>query len=229
MKIVITENQYNLLLEQPNVYTDINEYKKALKIYNKKMAIYQMSLELYKERAAWSKDFDNNYRISFSFLNKDNLVKLTDVNVSIFLKDMDNYYRCKNNLLDHGGFKMGNNCVSGNYTYKKLVNPKINKWNEVPTDSNLYKSFWIPIFEKPNLQKPIFKKPEPVVKPTPPVTKTPPVINYRELKSQLTFAPQFKTGTPVIELNIPGGPYYLTYPEFEIYKKTRPNTTFKKT
>jgi hypothetical protein len=142
---------------------------------------------------------------------------------------MDNYYRCKNNLLDHGGFKMGNNCVSGNYTYKKLVNPKINKWNEVPTDSNLYKSFWIPIFEKPNLQKPIFKKPEPVVKPTPPVTNTPPVINYRELKSQLTFAPQFKTGTPVIELNIPGGPYYLTYPEFEIYKKTRPNTTFKKT
>ena len=51
MRIIIIESQLSLLLEQSsNIYTDINEYKKALKIYNKKMAIYQMSLELYKER-----------------------------------------------------------------------------------------------------------------------------------------------------------------------------------
>ena len=57
-----------------------------------------------------------------------------------------------------------------------------------------------------------------------PAGKTPSVVNYKELKSQTTFAPQYKTGTPIVQI----GTYYLSYPEFEEYKKTRPNTKFNK-
>ena len=66
------------------------------------------------------------------------------------------------------------------------------------------------------------------IEPSKETDKTPEVINYREIKSQLTFAPQFKTGTPVIELKTPGGPYYLTPSEFEEYRKTKPNVKFIK-
>lgn len=72
---------------------------------------------------------------------------------------------------------------------------------------------------------------QPTAKPTETtkeMDKAPNVVNYREIKSQLTFAPQFKTGTPVIELKIPGGPYYLTPSEFEEYRKTKPNVKFIK-
>ena len=232
MRIIITESQLSLLLEQSsNVYTDINEYKKALKIYNKKMAVYQMSLELYKERVAWSKDF-SALNPAFNTPNMTKLSKLTNfggIDIPYF---MDAYYRCINNLTLDNGLKVVE-CNNAYTQYKNFGSPKIEKWNKIPTYIDNGKTFdmniWTPIFEKPNIEKPIFKKPEPVAPVKPPVTKTPPVINYREIKSQLTFAPQFKTGTPVIELNIPGGPYYLTYPEFEEYKKTRTNTTFKKT
>jgi hypothetical protein len=58
----------------------------------------------------------------------------------------------------------------------------------------------------------------------PPAGKTPSVVNYKELKSQTTFAPQYKTGTPIVQI----GTYYLSYPEFEEYKKSKPNTKFVK-
>jgi hypothetical protein len=54
--------------------------------------------------------------------------------------------------------------------------------------------------------------------------KTPSVVNYKELKSEATFAPQYKTGTPIIQI----GTYYMTVPEFEEYKKTKPNVNFVK-
>jgi hypothetical protein len=54
--------------------------------------------------------------------------------------------------------------------------------------------------------------------------KTSSVVNYKELKSETTFAPQYKTGTPIVQI----GTYYMTVPEFEEYKKTKPNTNFIK-
>ena len=54
--------------------------------------------------------------------------------------------------------------------------------------------------------------------------KTPSVVNYKELKSEVTFAPQYKTGTPIIQI----GTYYMTVPEFEEYKTTKPNVNFVK-
>ena len=47
MKIVITENQYNLLLEQPNVYTNEVSYKNALKTYEEVLKIYNDSVKYY--------------------------------------------------------------------------------------------------------------------------------------------------------------------------------------
>jgi hypothetical protein len=230
MRIIITENQYNLLTEQSTVYTDINEYKKTLKAYNKKMAVYQMSLELYKESGAWSR----NYQASNAAFNTPNMKKLTkltgfaSIDIPYF---MDAYYRCKNNLPNDNGYEM-TNCDNGYREYKNLGSPEIDKWYKIPTyyeNGNFNQNMWIPIFKKPNIKKPIFKKPEPVepvkLPDVPkPVTKTPSVVNYRELKSETTFAPHIKSGTPIVQV----GTYYMTYPEFEAYKKSRPNTTFKK-
>jgi hypothetical protein len=76
------------------------------------------------------------------------------------------------------------------------------------------------VYNIPTIPKPIYKAPEPVVEPN----KTPPVVNYRELKSETSFAPHIKSGTPIVQV----GTYYMTYPEFEAYKKSKPNTKFNK-
>ena len=82
-----------------------------------------------------------------------------------------------------------------------------------------------PQYPKPNKVciKQTTTKTPPLTK-TLPLTKTPPIINYKELKSETTFAPQYKSGTPVVQV----GTYFMTYPEFEAYKKERPNTKFNK-
>jgi hypothetical protein len=54
--------------------------------------------------------------------------------------------------------------------------------------------------------------------------KTPSVVKYKELKSETSFAPQYKSGTPVVQI----GTYFITVPEFEKYKKSKPNTKFVK-
>ena len=234
MRIIITENQYNLLTEQSNVYTDEVKYERALKVYNKKMEIYEMLLELYNAKEKWSKD--NIYtNPAFNTVNMVKLSKIMGVEIGDIPFTMDRYYKCINNILDYQN-QPGTNCGFYIDAIKKLGNIKIEKWVKVNfgfggkikhTTDAFYN--WIIKPKDPNLQKPIFKKPEPVVKPTPPITKTPPLINYKEVISNVTtFGTPYKTGTPLIELNIPGGPYYLTYPEFETYKKSRPNTTFKK-
>ena len=230
MKIVITENQYNLLLEQPNVYTNEVSYKNALKTYEEVLKIYNDSVKYYNfvkslpEFIEYTNFTEDGRPAKYEFTNK------TKKRTADFLTKNAELYK-KNGL--EVEFWYGKNWeeIEGAFRYGKIKKGSSNgTYEDIKKiiSARTYDSAWqswgnskiyliAPLFKKPNIVKPILQP------------KTPPVINYRELKSQLTFAPQFKTGTPVVELNIPGGPYYLTYPEFEVYKKSRPNTTFKKT
>ena len=233
MKIVITENQYNLLLEQPNVYTNEVSYKNALKTYEEVLKIYNDSVKYYnfvKSLPEFIEDrtydaLEDGESVDL-FINKtkkrtaDSLIK----DAKLYKKnglEVEFWYG-KNWDQAEGGIllsKIEKGSSNGTYEDIKKILPNLRGiYGQILQEYRVNKIYIIaPLFKKPNIVKPILQP------------KTPPVINYRELKSQLTFAPQFKTGTPVVELNIPGGPYYLTYPEFEVYKKSRPNTTFKKT
>jgi len=194
MKIIITESQYKkILLEQSNVYTDEAKYKKALKVYNKKMVVYQMSLELYKERADWSK----NYSVFNPAFNTPNMKKLEKLTGSASINipyDMDVYYRCKNNLPNDNGYKM-TNCDNGSFEYKNLGSPEIDKWYKVPTaneSGDFNQNMWLPIFKKPNILKPIFKKPEPPKSVQPTVTK-PSIVQPPKPKPSLPLSTLDKT------------------------------------
>ena len=234
MEVIITQSQLLLLLEQTsNVYTDKALYDKALKIYNKKMEVYQLFLQLYKESDAWSKYFGGKKISPWDSPSMKKIKKLMKIDDWVPNLDwdyqlapviiFDTYYRCNNNLFEilrklWPAFNK-RDCNEFKKVYANVLgNLKVTKWENIKiTCRDSYtKDVWIPIIEKPNIEKPIYRAPESVV-------------NYKEIISNVTtFGTPYKTGTRAIELNIPGGPYYLTYPEFEAYKKTRPNTTFKK-
>jgi hypothetical protein len=216
MKVIITESQYKkILLEQSNVYTDEAKYKKALKVYNKKMVVYQMSLELYKERADWSK----NYSVFNPAFNTPNMKKLEKLTGSASINipyDMDVYYRCKNNLPNDNGYKM-TNCDNGSFEYKNLGSPEIDKWYKVPTaneSGDFNQNMWLPIFKKPNILKPIFKKPEPPKSVQPTVTK-PSIVQPPKAKPSLPLSTLDKT-KPV---DFYFGNRILRAPDYEIAKK----------
>jgi hypothetical protein len=216
MKIIITESQYKkILLEQSNVYTDEAKYKKALKVYNKKMVVYQMSLELYKERADWSK----NYSVFNPAFNTPNMKKLEKLTGSASINipyDMDVYYRCKNNLPNDNGYKM-TNCDNGSFEYKNLGSPEIDKWYKVPTaneSGDFNQNMWLPIFKKPNILKPIFKKPEPPKSVQPTVTK-PSIVQPPKPKPSLPLSTLDKT-KPV---DFYFGNRIFRAPTFDIAKK----------
>jgi hypothetical protein len=216
MKVIITESQYKkILLEQSNVYTDEAKYKKALKVYNKKMVVYQMSLELYKERADWSK----NYSVFNPAFNTPNMKKLEKLTGSASINipyDMDVYYRCKNNLPNDNGYKM-TNCDNGSFEYKNLGSPEIDKWYKVPTaneSGDFNQNMWLPIFKKPNILKPIFKKPEPPKSVQPTVTK-PSIVQPPKPKPSLPLSTLDKT-KPV---DFYFGNRILRAPDYEIAKK----------
>lgn len=174
MKYIITESQYNLLIEQTNVYTDVNEYKKALKIYNKKMLVYKGFLELYNQRDAWSKNF-YHFNSMINIPNIDNLTQYMKVTTYYILLSMDYFYRCMKGLPMDNGYKVASDsCSEANRYYNKLGKPKFIKWYKVTVDTTSgTKNYWIPLVEKPNIKKPIFKKPEPVEPVKPTITKTP--------------------------------------------------------
>jgi hypothetical protein len=216
MKIIITESQYKkILLEQSNVYTDEAKYKKALNVYNKKMVVYQMSLELYKERADWSK----NYSVFNPAFNTPNMKKLEKLTGSASINipyDMDVYYRCKNNLPNDNGYKM-TNCDNGSFEYKNLGSPEIDKWYKVPTaneSGDFNQNMWLPIFKKPNILKPIFKKPEPPKSVQPTVTK-PSIVQPPKPKPSLPLSTLDKT-KPV---DFYFGNRIFRAPTFDIAKK----------
>ena len=205
MKIILTESQLSLLLEQSNVYTDKESYNNALKIYNEVWDVYKDSIEYF------------NFLKSKKVNCCSNLKAKKSLNVSMIklLSDKMNKLKSYGLVLDKK-YEIewcGND--ESEFTPSFAFSPNKPEYK----GDNCSVGLLGQIFKKPTIPKPIYKKP---------TTKTLTVVNYREIKSQLTFAPQFKTGTPVIELNIPGGPYYLTYQEFEEYKKTRPNTKFNK-
>lgn len=162
MKLIITESQYDKILsEQSNVYTDQTKYKKAVSNYNKQMAIYQMSLELYKERATWSKDYTAS-NPAFYTPNMRKLTKLSGLAAIGIPYYMDFYYRCKNNLPEDNGLKPDtDSCNNANNLYKQMGNPIIERWYKVPTyfdnGRRFNQNMWVPIFKKPNILKPTFK------------------------------------------------------------------------
>ena len=233
MEVIITQSQLLLLLleQTSNVYTDKALYDKALKKYNLVWEAYNQSERIYDYFK--NHDFLIPSSIKINVSNKDLIVKYL----------FDDYKKTtKRTLTEYEIIKiMKSNKILPKFTYFfiisaapntsdkyfKKVEYRGNSWTTSFKTIDVMFDFFV--YNTTTIPKPIYKAPEPVVKPTPPVTKTPPVVNYKEVISNVTtFGTPYKTGTRAIELNIPGGPYYLTYPEFEAYKKTRPNTTFKK-
>ena len=173
MKVIITESQYKkILLEQSNVYTDEVNYKKALRNYNTRMSQYLGFIDLYNAKDNWGKDFNLNQSI-FSSKNLQNLGKslldsehldVTPNDIPIF---MDAYYRCLNNLdrWRNPGYKYWDDqCNQVKPIFKSIKNLKIEKWYQVKN------GLWVPLFIKPNILKPIFKKlesPKTVIQPSP--------------------------------------------------------------
>jgi hypothetical protein len=215
MRIIITENQYNLLTEQSNVYTDEVSHKNALKTYEEVLKLYNNSVKYYN----FVKSLPEWIEFSSDAFNKNEFINKTKKRTANFLTKNAELYK-KNGL--EVEFWFGKNWENDG---GRLVNGEIRKGSINGTYENMkkiisatrgagnFKEYVIaPLFKKPNIVKPILQP------------KTPPVVNYKELKSETTFAPQYKTGTPVVQV----GTYYMTYPEFETYKKSRPNTTFKK-
>jgi hypothetical protein len=218
MRIIITENQYNLLTEQSNVYTDEVSYKNALKTYDEVWKAYNKSVNYYNfvkllpKKIVIPLDIINSKKTLMFFTNQtkkttaDSLTK----NAEFYKKnglEVEFWYVkdwwTRDEAFRDGSLQKG----SSNETYEDV------KKKVLSSEEFIHYPYIIaPLFKKPNIVKPTLQP------------KTPPLINYKELKSETTFAPQYKTGTPVVQV----GTYYMTYPEFEAYKKSRPNTTFKK-
>jgi hypothetical protein len=196
MEIIITESQLSLLLEQSNVYTDKEAYDNALEIYNEVWDAYKDSIEY------------------FNFLKSKKVNCCTEkpekpLNVSMIklLSDKMNKLNSYGLVLDKK-YEIewcGND--ESEFTPNFAFLPNKPEYNGNNCSARLLGQ----IFKKPTILKPIYKTPEPVV-------------NYRELKSETSFAPHIKSGTPIVQV----GTYYMTYPEFEVYKKSKPNTKFNK-
>lgn len=160
-----------IISEQSNVYTDEKKYKKALKDYNRKMSIYQLQLGIYNERDIWSKKWDKPY----TFMDLPNLgkqIKNTRFLAGGILHIMNDAYKNMNNLPqkpDKMWGRVGEPIVKK--LWEDLDNPKIDKWIKIPiSSSSSEKYMWLPIFKKPNISKPIFKKleaPKTVTQPSP--------------------------------------------------------------
>jgi hypothetical protein len=159
MKVIITESQYKkILLEQSNVYTDEKKYKQELRNYNTRISQYLAFIDLYNAKDNWGIYFSMSQSI-FSSKNLKNLGKsllnTLPNDIPIF---MDAYYRCLNNLdrRRHPGYKFApEQCYEAKKIFKSIKNLKIEKWYQVKN------GLWVPLFIKPNILKPIFKKLEP--------------------------------------------------------------------
>jgi hypothetical protein len=241
MEVIITESQLSLLLEkESNVYTDKTLYDKALKKYNRIWKAYNQSQNIYDYYKNNEVLIPSSMKITSS--NYDSMVK--------YLYDLEK--KTTNRTLSIGEINkiLKSNNILPKFTYNFiLTTPNTSdkhfkkvegrgsgsncKWPKMSSDSptkpaNLYIGYCGYVYNMPNIPKPIYQPNSPlpaksfdVPKTT---TKTSPVVNYKELKAQATFAPQYKTGTPIVQV----GTYYMTYPEFEEYKKSRPNTKFNK-
>jgi len=167
------ESEDKIISEQSNVYNDKKKYSEALSKYNKLMSAYQMSLQLYKERNIWSKNYSSLNPVWYT-PNMNKLSKFTGIASSSVPYLFDSYYRCKNNLPNDNGYKV-TNCSNGTWVYEAMGKPVVEKWVKVPTYYDNGKRFnqnmWIPIVKKPNIVKPIFK-PIPPVEQKPIVTPT---------------------------------------------------------
>jgi hypothetical protein len=225
MEIIITESQLSLLLEQSNVYTDKSLYDKALKKYNRVWEAYNKTQRMYDYFKNGNILIPSSIKITLSNRDLINNYLWDDFKKKINIKDDDEFYEIikimkSNKILPKFDyyFRISTTPQTSD-KYFKIVEYR----GSFPRSAWTKKLSWVwdfYVYNTPTIPKPIYKAPEPVVEPN----KTPPVVNYRELKSETSFAPHIKSGTPIVQV----GTYYMTYPEFETYKKSKPNTKFNK-
>lgn len=210
MEIIITESQLSLLLEQSNVYTDKEEYDNALEIYNEIWETYKDSIEYFnflkskKVNCCTGKKAEKPLNVSMIKLLLDKMNKLKSYGLAL-----DKKYQIQ---------WCGNNESEFTPNFAFLPNKPEYKGD------NCSVRLLGQIFKKPTILKPIYKEPTELTKPVVGPNKTTSVVKYKELKSETSFAPQYKSGTPVVQI----GTYFMTVPEFEKYKKSKPNTNFVK-
>lgn len=241
MKIIITESQYSLLVEEkPNVYTDQTQYEKALKKYNNVMNGYKEMMKAYE-----------------FFKNANNKIPVATSKTPFIVKQgsfcQHSFSSCELNYIVDYERKMSNRNSDMYKITKMMESYKIPKEYDVTfsvvSDDNKGNRFnfyqvkevskgescdfgtkggiCIRVYKKPKLQKPIYK---PVttttsdIKPNSVVDKKEQKVQYEEMKSNSSFAPWLPTGTPIVKV----GTYYLTYPEFEDYKKKNSSKLFIK-
>ena len=236
MKIIIKESQYlNLLIEaKSNIYTDKAQYDKALKKYNDVWYGYKEILKSYdyfkkgnnKIPVANLNSPDIKKRGSFCRFNFSTceLEYIINSEKKFFNRNLGMYEITK--MMEK--YKMPKE-YEVTFRFKKdgLQNYTINEVSKGENcDFGSYGGFCLRVYKKPTLKKPIYQPPTDV-KPIEPkktieLPKNTSVVSYEELKSNSSFAPWLPTGTPIVKV----GSYYLTYPEFENYKKKNPTKKF---
>ena len=241
MKIIITESQYKILSEQKsNVYTDQVQYEKALKKYNDVMYGYKEMLKAYE----FFKNANNKIPVatsktpfivkqgsicghSFGYCESNYIVdyerKMSNRNSDMYkiTKMMEHYKSPKE--YDVTFSFVGQDSMGNDFKFYQVK--EISKGESCNYGNR--GGICIRIYKKPTLKKPIYKPvttTTPDIKPKSIVDKKEQKIQYEEMKSNSSFAPWLPTGTPIVKV----GTYYLTYPEFEDYKKKNSSKLFIK-
>lgn len=230
MKIVITERQLGLLIEQnekPKVYTDKKEYDKAMKEYKKQLDFYNYSLKVKKYMGKYDMNYQSNWWYAVT----------TEPYVNTFLKivhsKMPNWVSLS--LLE--SFEI---CGEKRDGYKEILkaigNPKIIKWHKVEFGTHMggnYTYYYLPEVKEPI--KPIYKEPvviKPVEKPRPitpePVTpKEEPNLPTKQKPTPFSVTWRMdnagKYNTEVTQ----NTHYFKTYDEWKEFVNSHPNALSK--
>ena len=163
MKVIITESQYKKILsEQSNVYTDKKKYDYALKIYNTLWQVYYGDINNFKKIKSFK------YKDNYDFSNIENLIGLNKLTPQIenFIYSNEKIKKMYYSMWDNGKKYFVAWCKGTNGMWET----KIELWKSGMThkqqgdifcpnvvDRKL-SGFTVPV--KPNILKPIFKKPE---------------------------------------------------------------------
>jgi hypothetical protein len=217
MKVIITESQYKkILLEQSNVYTDKKKYDYALKIYNTLWYVYYSDINNFKKIKSFK------YKDNYNFSNIENLIGIHQITPQMknFVYSNEKIKQMYYSMWDNGKKYFVAWCKGTNGIWET----KIELWKSGMThkqqgdifcpnvvDRKL-SGFTVPI--KPNILKPIFKKPEPP-KPVQPTVTKPSIVQPTKPKPSLPLSTLDKT-KPV---DFYFGNRVLRAPDYEIAKK----------
>jgi hypothetical protein len=212
MKVIITESQYKkILLEQSNVYTDKKKYNYALKNYNARWYLYNYYASTFEKINSFK------YKDNYNFSNIEKLIGITEFNPQMlnFLNRLND-----KSLASAGGDYITFWCKKTNGIWETKT--ELKKWNMTreqqvkkvcPNAVDFHSTIHL-LFPKPNILKPIFKKPEPPKSVQPTVTK-PSIVQPPKPKPSLPLSTLDKT-KPV---DFYFGNRILRAPDYEIAKK----------